>query len=151
MIKTGLIFIILAFIFPGCNGDRVKPSADSLLTTEAFSIIESVREAYEEKNAYELKKNVSSLLADNIIKELSFESADLSFTPRMVRITDTSVKVNLAWRGTWALPEDRNFENRGVADLVLHRDTMKLTFIEGDNPFIALSEKTESIDPVFQN
>jgi len=96
-----------------------------------------VREAYEVKDAYKLKKHVSSLLAENIIKELSFERADISFTPRMVRITDALVKINLAWKGTWSLPGDRNLENRGVADLVLHRDTMKLTSIEGDNPFIA--------------
>jgi hypothetical protein len=135
MKKTAILFIILVAAFLGCSKENVKPSADSLLATGAFSIIDNIKDAYEGKDRKGLKTHMDSPLAESIIKELSFESVELTFTPRMVKITD-SVKVNLKWHGSWLITGDRKVDNRGVADLIFDRETMKLTYIDGDNPFI---------------
>lgn len=135
MKKTAILLIILLSAVVGCGKDNVKPSADSLLTTEVFGIIDNIKAAYEGKDRQSLKTHVTKLLAEGIIKELSFESVELTFTPRMVKITD-SVKVNVKWHGSWLITGGGKVDNRGVADLIFYKDTMKLTFIEGDNPFI---------------
>ena len=65
-----------------------------------------------------------------------FDRAELAFTKRMVRITDSSVAVNVAWQGSWWGTNNRKLDNRGVADLIFERETMKLVSIEGDSPFM---------------
>lgn len=137
----GIILIILLVVSLGCSGkDKVKPSADSLLATEAFTIITAIEEAYETKNKYDLRKHIEILLAESITKELIFETADLSLNPKIVKITGPSVIVTINWRGSWRFTKERKFENRGAADLVFQRETMKLTRIDGNNPFLLPSE-----------
>lgn len=138
---SSIILFILLSVFLGCSGkDKVKPSADSLLTTEAFAVIDAIEKAYETKNKYDLNKHVESRLAEGIANELVFETADLSLAPKIVKITDSTVSVTINWRGSWRFANDRKFENRGAADLVFHRKTMKLTHIDGNNPFLFPSE-----------
>ncbi len=129
------ILIILLFIFPACSGkDKVKPSADSLLTTDALSTIHAVRTAYEEKDHDFLKNHLVPELAEDISKELSFEKAELSFTPKMVKITDSTITVDLNWKGSWVVKGDK-LQDRGAAVFVLDGSPMKLIRLIGDNPF----------------
>jgi len=125
----------------GCTDKGIKPSADSRSATDAFNVINTVKTAYEEKDTAALQNHMGTLLAENIIKGLLFEKAGLTITPRTVTITDESLKVNIMWSGTWSLTKDSKLENRGVADLVFHKESMKLIYIDGDNPFIIPSEK----------
>ncbi len=133
MKKFYIILIIL--VAAGCSSENVKPSPDSLLTTAAFSRIEKIKDAYEAKDSDALQNSVSAETAGSILKNLFFEKAELSFTPRLVRIGASSVTVNVNWRGTWWTDGDGKLEDRGVADFVLDKETMKLLRIEGDNPF----------------
>ncbi len=135
MKKIYVIFILLVLTAAGCSKENVKPSADSLLTTSAFNSINKIKEAYEAKNRDELQSLSSDEAAGAILKNLFFDKAELSFTPRLVRITASSVIVNLNWQGTWWTVKDRKIENRGVVNLVLDKETMKLIQIDGDNPF----------------
>ncbi|NOZ70036.1 MAG: hypothetical protein GXP46_12525 [Deferribacteres bacterium] len=135
MKRLYIVLIILVVAAAGCSKENVKPSPDSLLATAAFSRIEKIKKAYEAKDRDELRNTVSAETADSILKNLFFEKAELSFTPRLVRIGASSVTVNLNWRGTWWTAGDGKIEDRGVADLVLEKETMKLLRIEGDNPF----------------
>ncbi len=135
MKRLYVVLIMLVLAAAGCSRENVKPSADSLLTTAAFNRIEKIKKAYETKDRDELQNTVSAETAGSILKNLFFERAELSFNPRLVRIGASSVTVDLNWRGTWWTAKDGRIENRGVADLVLDRETMKLLRIEGDNPF----------------
>jgi len=80
------------------------------------------------------------VIAENILKKLSFEKAELSFTTKMVKIFTSTIEVNLNWQGTWTV-KGKTLKNRGVGVLVLQKETMKLTQIDGDNPFIIPSVK----------
>ena len=139
IIYLSLILIVLTSL--SCTDENIKPSLDSRLATEAFEIIETVQQAYEEKRENVLREHFGTILADTVAKNLSFEKVELSFTTRLVKITDSSVKVNLNWHGAWWLAEEKKLANRGVADLVFHRETMKLIQIDGDNPFLIPSSR----------
>lgn len=121
----------------GCGGkDKVKPSADSLLTTEALDRIEVIRNAYQGKDTSTLRAQIDAQLADEIMSAMNFEKAELVFTPKLVKIIDESVVVSMNWQGSWQTSNDKTHEGKGTADLVLQRETMKLIKIEGDNPFV---------------
>jgi len=132
-----ILFVLLAVISISCAGkEKVKPSADSLLTTEAINRLEIIKNAYQGKDAGTLQRQIDTKLAESILKNLNFEKAELSFTPRMLKITDVSVIVNINWQGIWRIAQDKKLENRGLASLILQRESLKLIQIDGDNPFL---------------
>jgi hypothetical protein len=110
-----------------------------MAASDAIHNLSVIKEAYEAKNEIALHSHADSLLADNIIKYFYFEKAKLDFTPRLVRLTDAAVKVNLNWQGTWTFENDKEVTRSGVGNLVFHKETMKLTLVEGDNPFLTPS------------
>ena len=89
-----------------------------------------------DKSRLTLQSHIESSLAESVIKNLFFEKAELTFTPRLVKIAESTVTVNLNWRGTWSTAKNKDLKNRGVANLVLNRETMQLIQIDGDNPFL---------------
>ena len=131
-----IILLIGALLLPGCGKDKVKPSKDYLLSQQIFESINTIREAYLSKIESTIINRVEDQLSDSIINALSFKKAELSFNQRLVRITGDTVKVSISWQGSWWLSGDREFKNRGVADLIFNRETLKLSGITGDNPFI---------------
>jgi len=136
MKKTCLILLILVFISLGCSKDKVKPSADSIMTQNALRSLDIIKDAYQTKNKTVILQKVDSALSESILKELFFEKAELSFTPRMVRISAASkINVHLNWHGTWVV-EGRILKNRGVGILTFEGETPKLTQINKDNPFL---------------
>lgn len=152
MNKLRVLISLIIFMSLGCADKSMKPSADSQSATEAFNIISTIKTAYEEKDKATLQNHLGTLLAEHTINDLIFEKAGLTITPRMVTITDDSLKVNIMWSGSWWLAKDKKLENRGVADLVFHKGSMKLTYIDGDNPFLVPSEKNRNnLLPVLQN
>lgn len=135
MKKFCLVFVLLFLISLGCTKkEEVKPSADSLLTTEAINTIDALRVSYQEKNSAKLRGNAGPLVAEHITDELFFDRVDLSITPRMVKIKASTVVVNTSWQGTWVI-RTKTVKNRGLADLVFEGNPLKLIRIDGDNPF----------------
>lgn len=137
MKKNYIVLPLLLVIFSfGCTGkESVKPSADSLLAKEAVNRIDIIKNAYEAKDTGILRNQIHADISESVLKNIQFEKAEMSFSPRMVRITGETVIVNLNWKGLWRFAQDKKYENRGLANFVLQRDTLKLIQIEGDNPF----------------
>jgi len=144
MKKIYVLVLLIVIICLGCTDKGIKPSADSQSATDAFSMINTIKTAYEEKDRAALRNHMGAMLAEDTVKGLLFDKAGLTITPRMVTISDDSLKVNIMWSGSWSLTNGKKLENRGVADLVFHKETMKLTYIDGDNPFNVPSEKSKS-------
>lgn len=136
MKKIFSLLLLLVLMSLSCGKDNVKPSADSLAATEVMNVIEAIREAYEVKNYIVIQNHMDAELADSVKKYLYFENARLDLTPRFVRLTDTSVVVNLNWQGKWGFANNKDVTKGGAGNLVFHKETMKLTSIEGDNPFL---------------
>lgn len=133
--KIYAVLIVFILIAAGCSGkDKIKQSADSVTAQNAVSAIDLVRDAYLKKNEGVLREKLEPALLETVINELSFEKADLSFTPRMIKIKASSVIVNINWQGEWTV-NGRTLKDRGVSALVFNKDTMKLSQIDGDNIF----------------
>jgi len=131
-----LILLIGALLLPGCSKDKVKPSEDYLLSQKVFESINTIKEAYLSKSRSTLENRIEDPLSESIINALSFRKAELSFNQRLIRITDNTVKVSVSWEGSWQLTDESAFNNRGVADLIFNRETLKLSDLTGDNPFV---------------
>jgi hypothetical protein len=129
------IFVILLAVFAGCSKDKVKPSADSMLATEIINAINNIEEAYEGQDTIVLQNHLEAPLAESIINGLVFEKAELTLAARLIKIKDSKIMVNLNWQGTWWTEQGKKAENRGAADFVFHKETIKLISIDGDNPF----------------
>ncbi len=136
MKKTLFVFIFILLLSFSCSKDNVKPSEDSILAKDAFNSVDQIKNAYMDKNRLTLQGHIESKLSESVIKNLIFETAELTFSPQLVKITESTVTVNLNWRGTWSTTKDTDLKNRGVANLVLDRETMQLIQIDGDNPFL---------------
>jgi hypothetical protein len=137
MRKYLILLIFLISVPWGCGKEEiVKPSPDSLLATGAMRAIDAVKEAYEQKDMNGLQRHIGTYLIKNFFQELPFEKAELDFTPRLVKLNDASVSVNVTWHGSWWTEKAKKVSNRGVADFVFHQKTMKITYINGDNPFL---------------
>jgi len=135
MKRIVILFILIALMSYGCGKDNVKPSEDSLMATEAFKNINILKEAYEGKSRRILQDRITPHIARGILKDLYFDGAELDLRPRMVKIQETALLVNINWKGSWQFPDETRLENRGVADLIFDRETMRLLEIKGDNPF----------------
>ncbi len=136
MKKLYLIIIPIILFSFSCGKDNVKPSEDFLLSNDAFNSVNLIKDAYEGKDQNALQGRLDSSLAERVIKNLFFEEARLTFTLRLIKISESTVTVNLNWRGTWKTVKNKELKNRGVADLVLNKETMNLIQIDGDNPFL---------------
>jgi hypothetical protein len=136
MKRISILFILIALMSFGCGDDKIKPSEGSLMATEAFSNIEILKEAYEKKDSETLQRRIAPYIAREILKDLYFDSSKLELTPRMVKIQENDIVININWKNSWQFTDSYKLENRGVADLILDRETMKLVKISGDNPFL---------------
>ncbi len=131
-----IILLIGALLIPGCGKDKVKPSEDYLLSQKVYESMNTIKDAYLSKSSSTLKNSVEDSLSESIINAMTFKKAELTINQKLIRITDDTVKVSASWQGTWWLSGDREFQNRGIADLIFQRETLKLSGITGDNPFI---------------
>lgn len=129
-----LLITISFFIMISCKGREIKPSVDFLTTQNAIETIKSVIDAYERKDDILIKEKVAPSLSDEILKGIIFKDARLSFSNKMVRITDSEVKVNTNWLGKWII-DGKEISNRGMTTFVLQKEGTILVRIEGDNPF----------------
>ena len=129
-----LILALLIFAFIGCGGKEIKPSADSVLTREVLGKIDAIRTAYQEKDKTALESHMDSILAERISKGLFFTNAELSFTPKKINISSSTVTVNLNWQGTWIV-RGKNIKKQGVSVFVFEGIPIKLISLDGDNPF----------------
>ena len=135
MKRIATLLILITLISFGCGKDNVKPTEDSILATGAFKNINILKDAYESKNRVILQERIAPRIVRGILKDLYFDEANLELKPRMVKIHEKDLVVNINWNGSWHFPDDTMLKNRGVADLILDRETMKLLEIKGDNPF----------------
>lgn len=135
MKRIALLLLLITLVSFGCSGDNEKPSEDSLLAVEAFKNIDMLEAAYEGKDSRTLQSRIAPQIARGILKDLYFKSADLELTVRMIKIEGSDLVVNINWKGLWEFTDSNDLKNRGVADMILDKDTMKLLKIKGDNPF----------------
>lgn len=134
-----IAFLILSVVLLiSCGGKKeVKQiTQESKSATEAFSVAETIKTAFINKDAATIKKNASdSGFKDITANKKIYDSVDLTFTPRWVEIEGDKLLVNISWKSTWSLSGRKN-EERGMAVFVMQGNPLKVTKILRANPFI---------------
>jgi hypothetical protein len=131
-----LLVLIVIFLLTACGKKEVKKaSEESEIAQEAFKLAEVLRNAYVKNDRVTLEKNSTKEGYRELIGAIkSFESAELTFTPKWVEIEDSTVYLHISWGGTWIV-SGKKTEDRGLAIFVLEGKPLKLAKILRENPF----------------
>lgn len=139
-IKNSIIFLfsflILIFFLVSCGKKEVKPvSEESEIAQEAFKLAEVLRNAYIKNNRTALEKNSTKDGYGELIGAIkSFDSVELTFTPKWVEIEDSTVYLHVSWGGTWIV-RGKKTEDRGLVVFVMEGRPLKLAKVLRANPF----------------
>jgi len=132
-----LVFMLVLLLFPvGCGKKEVKPvTQESKTAQEAFDLADTIRKAYEKNDKSALQENSTTEGYRELISAIkSFDRAELTFTPTWVEIKDSSVSLNISWKGAWTVRGTVTNES-GLAVFVLEGSPLKLSKILRENPF----------------
>ncbi len=129
-------FLMSIFLLISCGKKEVKQvSEDSKTAQEAFMLADVIKNAYIKNDLSSLEKNTTEDGYKDIIEaRKKFDSMDLSFTPQRVDIEDSTVNLQVSWKGTWTV-KGKRIEDRGLAVFVMEGRPLKLAKVLRDNPF----------------
>ena len=136
MKKTALI-LLACILLVSCGKKEVKPvSQESKATTEAFAVAETVKNAFIKKDLITIQKNSTEEGYRAITaNSKSYDSVDITFTPRWVEIEGSQITVNISWKSSWTV-SGRKTDERGMAVFAMEGNPLRVTKILRANPFI---------------
>ena len=106
------------------------------MTTEAFALAETIKNAFIVKDNITLKKNsTDSGYKDITANTRLFDSVEIIFTPRWVDIDKNQLHVNISWKSAWIVSGKSRAE-RGMAVFVMEGTPLKVSKILRANPFV---------------
>lgn len=131
-----LLGFMVVLLLTSCGKQEVKKTSDeSKIAQEAFRLAEVIKDAYIKNDRSTLEKNSTKDGYKEIIEaRKSFDSAELTFTPRWVEIDGSTLYLNLTWNGTWTV-RGKRIKDRGMATFVLEGRPLKLAKVLRANPF----------------
>ncbi len=131
-----ITLIVLVFV-TACGKKQVKQqSQDSKIATEAFKVVEDLRQAYIMRDLKTVENDTTREGYRTIVSAMkSFDSVELSFNPAWVEIEDSTVTLNVSWRGKWQ-KENKTTDERGMAVFILKGRPLKVDNILRSNPFV---------------
>jgi hypothetical protein len=131
-----VVLIVLLVVSCGKKEAVKKISRESQITQEAFTLAETVRQAFENKDLDTIKNNSTETgYKDITINEKVYDSVTLVFTPRWVEIEDKNISLNIAWKGTWTV-NDMIAEESGMAIFIMEGTPLRVSKILRGNPFV---------------
>jgi hypothetical protein len=128
--------LIVLLLLTSCGKQEVKKaSEESMIAQEAFRLAEVIKGAYIKNDRLTLEKNSTKDGFREVIEaRKSFDSAELTFTPRWVEIEDSAVNLHISWNGTWTV-KGKRIEDRGLSVFVFEGKPLKLAKVLRANPF----------------
>jgi hypothetical protein len=134
--KNIIMILLISSALISCSSEVKSDPQGTIITTEAFKTIESIKEAYLKKNI----ESIQSLATDDTFRLLksqikTFNEATLTFTPLWVETNDETIQVQMTWEGSWK-QDKKTINERGVVLFVLLPKTYKLSQILRSSPFI---------------
>lgn len=135
--KKILLLALACALLISCGKKEVKQaSQESKMTTEAFALAETIKNAFIVKDNITLQKNsTDSGYKDITANTRSFDRVELTFTPRWVDIDKDQLQVNISWKSTWVVSGKSKAE-RGMAVFVMEGAPLKVTKVLRANPFV---------------
>ncbi|TAN41169.1 MAG: hypothetical protein EPN22_15645 [Nitrospirae bacterium] len=133
--RSFLFLVVVLTLFTAACGKAAKPTQDSKTATEAFGIIEAIKEAYLKKESSSIEKNCTREGFRTIKSAIKpFDSAELSFSPTLVEIEGDKVMVHSSWKGRWTRGT-KKIEERGAAVFVMRGRPLKVDNVLRTSPF----------------
>ena len=135
--KKILLLLLVGALLVSCGKKEVKQvSQDSKITLEAFTLAETVKNAFIVKDDITLKKSSTEAGYRDIMENTrAYDRVELTFTPRWVEIENNQLQVNIAWKSVWVVA-GKSTEERGMAVFVMEGVPLKISKILRGNPFI---------------
>ncbi|MEW6115948.1 MAG: hypothetical protein AB1553_03505 [Nitrospirota bacterium] len=133
---TAALIILVVIVSCGGKKEAIRTSEDSRIATEAFKVVEDIKEAYLKKDVQTIERNTTregfKVISQTVRR---FDSASLNFNPVWTEIEqDGTVNLNVSWTGTWKRGSS-TFDERGMAVFVLKGRPLKVDAIVRENPF----------------
>jgi len=130
------VLIAAAFLF-SCGKKEVKvASQESKTAEEVFALTETIRDAFIKNDRETIRRSsTDGGYKDITANKKSYDSVELTFTPRWVEIEQTKVMLNVTWKSKWTAG-GKKAEDRGMAIFVMEGRPLKLSGILRTNPFI---------------
>jgi len=135
--KKIMLLLLVGVLLVSCGQKVVKQaSQDSKITLEAFTLAETVKNAFIVKDDITLKKSSTEAGYRDIMENTrAYDRVELTFTPRWVEIENNQLQVNIAWKSVW-VAAGKSTEERGMAVFVTEGVPLKISRILRGNPFI---------------
>ncbi|MBF0336774.1 MAG: hypothetical protein HQL05_02990 [Nitrospirae bacterium] len=130
------VLIMLLFVLLSCGKDEVKITPDeSKIAASVMNVIDQIRQLYQGHAKAELKElSTPEGYMGYLSATKDFDTASLTFTPKWVNVKDSTVEINVAWKGVWRKGDDVVNE-QGICIFVMTRQPIKLLQILRENPF----------------
>ena len=135
--KKILLLLLVGVMLVSCGKKEVKQvSPESKITQEAFALAETIKNAFVVKDNITLKKNSTEAgYKDITANTRSFDSVEISFTPRWVEMENNQLQLNISWKSSWVV-SGKSTAERGMAVFVMEGTPLRVSKILRGNPFI---------------
>lgn len=136
--KNVALILLACILTVACGGKKeVKQvTPESRMATEAFALTETIRNAFIRKDMATIQKSSTETgYRDITSNRKTFDSVEITFTPRWVELEGNQLQVNIAWKSTWTL-SGRKSEERGMAVFEMEGTPLRVTKILRANPFV---------------
>ncbi|MGC9046264.1 MAG: hypothetical protein C0186_04175 [Thermodesulfovibrio aggregans] len=134
--KKVIILLLILLVF-GCGGKKqVKPTSEEYsYTTQAFKIVDEIRQAYQNKDNSGIRKHCSESAYREIIASIRpFDRAELEFTPVFAEMFADGFRLYVSWNGKWSYL-GKETEERGLAIFLIKGNPPQVEKILRGNPF----------------
>ncbi|MBI5847528.1 MAG: hypothetical protein HZB31_06185 [Nitrospirae bacterium] len=136
--KKIALLLLVSVLLVSCGGKKeVKQvSQESKAATEAFSVADTIRNAFIKKDLETIQRNTTEAgFRDIMSGRQVFDSVDIIFTPRWIEMEGDRLLVNISWKSSW-VTSGRKTDERGMTVFVMEGNPLKVTKILRANPFI---------------
>jgi hypothetical protein len=137
LMKKIILIVLSVVLLVACGKKEVKQvSPDAKLSSEAFTLVEKIREAYVSKDLVTIQQNSTEAgYRDIMTNRNPFDSVSLTFTPRWVEIEKDQTTINVTWKSKWTAA-GKTTSDRGMAVIILEGTPLKVSKIVRGNPFV---------------
>ncbi len=135
MRKIAILLVFLLLFACGGKKQVKQPSQEYLYTTQAFKVVDEIRQAYQNKQFEKIKQYSSESAYREIIASLRpFDNATLEFTPVFAEMGGDVLRLYVSWNGKWSYL-GKDTEERGLASFLLKGNPPRVERIIRGNPF----------------
>lgn len=131
-----IVFLIVLLLI-SCGGKKQvkEPSQEYSYTTQAFKVVDEIRQAYQNKDNSGIRKNCSESAYREIIASIKpFDKAEIEFTPVLGEMDSDGFRLYVSWNGKWIYTGTET-EERGLVIFLMKGNPPKVEKILRGSPF----------------